>query len=78
MGGQVLHDIQRLNIRDLKISCLIRDAEKAGVVSAAYPHVNIVQGGFDDTEIIEAEAEAADIVLSMLTWKPLIVTVLTT
>lgn len=41
----------------------MRTQEKADKVKKAYPNVNIVLGGLDDSELLEKEAAKADIVL---------------
>lgn len=41
---------------------------KARIVKEHYPFVEIVSGDLDDTQILEAESEKADIVLSMLSF----------
>ncbi|KAJ5753481.1 uncharacterized protein N7511_007634 [Penicillium nucicola] len=62
VGGQVLHSLQQSNPK-YDISALVRDAEKASKVSAAYPKVCIVLADLDNTKVIEDEARNADIVI---------------
>jgi hypothetical protein len=45
------------------VSCLVRDPSKASIISKAYPAARTVIGDLDSTDLIEKEAEKADIVL---------------
>lgn len=45
-----------------KISCLIRDHEKAKQLSNSYPDVRIVEGDLDDVHLVEEEARRVDVV----------------
>lgn len=44
-------------------SALVRSSEKANQVKAQYPNIRIVLGDLDDSDILERESAAADIVL---------------
>lgn len=48
---------------DWEYTCLIRSKEKAAIVKQAYPAVRIVLGDLDASDVLEAEAAQADIVL---------------
>jgi hypothetical protein len=43
----------------------VRDSHAAETISQAYPKVRTVVGDLDDSELVEREAEKANIVLSM-------------
>jgi hypothetical protein len=45
----------------LKVTALLRNANQE--FTERYPHISIVKGTFDDSEIIEKAAEDADIVI---------------
>ncbi|KAL4879334.1 putative nucleoside-diphosphate-sugar epimerase [Aspergillus karnatakaensis] len=49
---------------DWEISALVRDREKAKVISTHFPAVRVVHGSLDDTDILERESRAADVVLN--------------
>lgn len=66
VGGDVLHRLQRSSLAKSHLACLVRDASKANILSETYPDINIVQGGLDDSELVEQEARKADVVLSLL------------
>jgi uncharacterized protein YbjT (DUF2867 family) len=65
VGGQVLHALQQSNTK-YDISVLVRDAEKASKVSAAYRQVCIVLADLDNSKVIEDEARKANVVIREL------------
>ena len=67
IGGDYLHIISQKH-RDWNVAALVRDPVKARIVKEHYPFVEIVLGDLDDTQVLEAESEKADIVLSMLSF----------
>lgn len=66
VGGDVLHRLQQSSLAKAHIACLVRDASDAKELSGTYPGIEIVQGGLDDSELVEQEARKADVVLSLL------------
>jgi N-acetyl-gamma-glutamylphosphate reductase len=56
---------------DWQISALIRSQEKAAQVASKYPHIRIVIGDLDSSDLIEKEVQDADIVFSMSTYSSL-------
>ena len=53
---------------DYEYRCLVRSQDKADKVRKAYPNLNlhVVLGGLDDSQLLEDEAEKADVVLRKL------------
>ncbi|KAJ6002570.1 hypothetical protein N7451_005117 [Penicillium sp. IBT 35674x] len=68
IGGQVLHTLQSTH-PEYECFALLRDSEKAAVVSKAYPRVHVVLGDLDSTSLIEEEARQADVVINAATYK---------
>ena len=66
VGGDVLYRLQQSSVVKSQLTCLVRDASKAKQLSATYPDVEIIQGGLDDSDLVEQEAKKADVVLSPL------------
>ncbi|KEY64907.1 hypothetical protein S7711_03899, partial [Stachybotrys chartarum IBT 7711] len=64
IGGQVLREVTRSH-PEYRFTALVRDAQKAADISAAYGSVTTVIGSLDDDDIIEREASKADIVLNL-------------
>ncbi|KAL4762439.1 uncharacterized protein BDW70DRAFT_166901 [Aspergillus foveolatus] len=62
IGGEVLHALDNTH-PEYEIAALIRSAEKASKVVAAYPRVKVISGNLDDTSIIEEQAKKSDIVI---------------
>ncbi|RDW67344.1 uncharacterized protein DSM5745_09210 [Aspergillus mulundensis] len=62
IGGEVLHALQHAH-PDYEIAALVRSAEKAGRVVAAYPRVRVVSGDLDNTSLVEEEARRSDVVI---------------
>lgn len=62
IGGEVLYCLQHTH-PDYEIAALIRDSEKAGRVSAAFPKVQVVLGDLDNSGLIEQESQKANIVI---------------
>lgn len=48
---------------DWDYTCLVRTEDKAKKVKEAYPSANVVLGDLDASDILEAQAAQADIVL---------------
>lgn len=67
IGGEVLYSLQKIH-PDYEISALIRDSEKAGRVSAAFPKVRVVLGDLDNSELIEQESYKANVVIRESTY----------
>lgn len=63
LGGEVLYSIKHSSFGDVHIVCLVRDASKGEEIIKAYPDVEIVQGDLDSSEVLEREAQQADVVL---------------
>jgi hypothetical protein len=61
-----VYALTELNISNLSLSCLVRDASKAKAVQDVFPDIGIVQGSLDDLDLIQSQAEAADVVLREL------------
>ncbi|KAJ5556325.1 hypothetical protein N7494_000240 [Penicillium frequentans] len=68
IGGQVLHTLQSTH-PEYECYVLLRDSDKAAVVSKAYPRVHVVLGDLDSTSLIEEEARQADVVINAATYK---------
>lgn len=64
IAGDALHALYAA-YPDWDYTCLIRGKEKAEQVKKAYPAVRIVLGDLDASDVLEAEAAQADIVLRM-------------
>ncbi|EAU32026.1 conserved hypothetical protein [Aspergillus terreus NIH2624] len=62
IGGDVL-SVLATKYPEFSISALIRSPEKAQQVQAQFPSVRIVHGGLDNSDLLEKESAAADIVL---------------
>ncbi|KAL4814711.1 hypothetical protein BDW67DRAFT_186509 [Aspergillus spinulosporus] len=62
IGGEVLHALDNTH-PEYEIAALIRSAEKASKVVAAFPRVKVVSGDLDDTSVIEEEAKKSDVVI---------------
>ncbi|KAL4737750.1 hypothetical protein BDV11DRAFT_216430 [Aspergillus similis] len=62
IGGEVLHALDNTH-REYEIAALIRSAEKASKVLAAYPRVKVVSGNLDDASVIEEEVKKSDVVI---------------
>lgn len=62
IGGDVLAELMREH-PDWHVSCLVRSKKKGERLLARYPEVSIVYGSNDSTNLIEAEAEKADVVI---------------
>ncbi|KAL4893259.1 hypothetical protein BDV59DRAFT_201848 [Aspergillus ambiguus] len=62
IGGDAL-SVLATQYPDLAISVLVRSAGKSKEVQAKFPSVRIVQGGLDDSKLLEKESADADIVL---------------
>ncbi|KAB8258666.1 hypothetical protein BDV32DRAFT_151112 [Aspergillus pseudonomiae] len=64
IGGDAWHAItQKYPSCVARTSCLVRMKEKGDQVLARYPSIHLVYGDLDNTELIEAEASKADIIL---------------
>lgn len=50
---------------EYEYAALVRKQDKADVVKKAYPHIRIVLGGLDDSDLLKEEAAKADVVLRM-------------
>ncbi|KAI1827908.1 nucleoside-diphosphate-sugar epimerase [Xylaria intraflava] len=62
IGGEALYSVLRAH-PDFEFTLLVRNEEKAKLVSAQYPTVKFVYGNLDDSAVIEKAAAAADIVI---------------
>ncbi|KAJ5716386.1 hypothetical protein N7493_008297 [Penicillium malachiteum] len=61
IGGDGLYAIANAH-PDWELSALVRNKEKAAVVSSKYPKIRVVHGDLDSSDIIEEEVKKADIV----------------
>ena len=48
---------------DYRITCLVRNSEKGAQVASQHSNVRLVYGDLSSTEVLEAEAKEADVVL---------------
>ncbi|KAI0882238.1 NAD(P)-binding protein [Annulohypoxylon maeteangense] len=62
IGGDALYSLVKAH-PDYEFTLLVRNEERGKPVAAAYPKARLVYGSLDDTNIIEKEAAAADIVI---------------
>ncbi|TDZ40289.1 Uncharacterized protein C8035_v003640 [Colletotrichum spinosum] len=62
VGGDAFYTLYEKH-PEYDYSLLVRTEERAGVVRKAYPNVRIVIGSNSDSEILEEEAAAADVVI---------------
>ncbi|CZT17930.1 related to nucleoside-diphosphate-sugar epimerase [Ramularia collo-cygni] len=62
IAGDALHVLNNAH-PEYEYTALVRSQEKADKVKSAYPKINIVLGGLDDSSLLEEEASKADIVL---------------
>jgi hypothetical protein len=49
----------------VQIVALVRDQAKVKQLEELYPNIKTILGDLDNTELVQAEAEASDIVLRM-------------
>lgn len=63
IGGQVLHTISSTH-PEYEIAVLLRNSEKAAIVSKQYPGVRVALGDLDSLDLIEEEARQATVVVS--------------
>ncbi|KAJ5805861.1 uncharacterized protein N7503_003463 [Penicillium pulvis] len=61
IGGDGLYAIANAH-PDWELSALVRNKDKAAVLSSKYPKIRVVHGDLDSTDIIEEEVKKADIV----------------
>ncbi|KAI0205383.1 nucleoside-diphosphate-sugar epimerase [Astrocystis sublimbata] len=61
-GGDALYALHQAH-PDFEFTLLVRNEERAKLVSGQYPNAKFVYGGLDDSEVIENAAAAADIVV---------------
>ncbi|KAJ5087768.1 hypothetical protein N7456_011384 [Penicillium angulare] len=61
IGGDGLYAVANAH-PDWEFAALIRNKEKAAVVSSKYPKIRVVHGDLDSADIIEEEVKKADIV----------------
>ncbi|KAJ5933805.1 hypothetical protein N7454_006134 [Penicillium verhagenii] len=61
IGGDGLYAISNAH-PDWELSALVRNKDKAAVLSSRYPKIRIVHGDLDSSDIIEEEVKKADIV----------------
>ncbi|KAJ5986511.1 hypothetical protein N7451_010876 [Penicillium sp. IBT 35674x] len=61
IGGDGLYAIAHAH-PDWELSALVRNKDKAAVLSSKYPKIRVVHGDLDSTDIIEEEVKKADIV----------------
>lgn len=64
MGGDFLNAF--LGVRpsyESSFACLVRSQDRGKNLSSAYPGIKIVYGTLDDSDVLEAEAAKADIIL---------------
>lgn len=63
IGGDALYAIIQAH-PDYEVACLVRNSDKGAQIASQYPNVRLVYGSLDDVELLEGEAQKADIVLS--------------
>lgn len=63
IGGDALYAIIQAH-PDYEVTCLVRNSDKGAQIASQYPNVKLVYGSLDDVELLEGEAQKADIVLS--------------
>ncbi|KAH7486972.1 Uncharacterized protein HZ326_4282 [Fusarium oxysporum f. sp. albedinis] len=61
IGGDVLSAIVEAH-PDYEITCLARNAEKAGLLNSRYPFLSTIVGDLDDSHLLAEQAVKADIV----------------
>ncbi|OTB04407.1 hypothetical protein M426DRAFT_154019 [Hypoxylon sp. CI-4A] len=62
IGGDALYSLVKAH-PEYEFTLLVRNEERGKPVAAAYPEARLVYGTLDDTDVIEKEAAAADIVV---------------
>ncbi|TGJ85975.1 hypothetical protein E0Z10_g2776 [Xylaria hypoxylon] len=62
IGGEALYSLYQAH-PDFEYTLLVRNEEKAKLVSGQYPNAKFVYGNLDDSDVIEKAAAAADIVV---------------
>lgn len=65
IGGDGLYAISNAH-PDWELSALVRNKDKAAVLSSKYPKIRVVHGDLDSSDIIEEEVKKADIVFRRL------------
>jgi N-acetyl-gamma-glutamylphosphate reductase len=63
IGGDALYEITQAH-PDYEITALVRNSDKGAKVAKVYPKIRLVYGDLDSSDLITAEAQKADIVLS--------------
>ncbi|GAB7359815.1 hypothetical protein MBLNU230_g6983t1 [Neophaeotheca triangularis] len=63
IGGDALYQLHTEHGDKLEYAVLVRTQDKADKVKTAYPNVEIVLGGLDDSDLLEEQAAKADIVI---------------
>lgn len=63
IGGSTLHHVTASH-PDYDITCLVRNSDKGSQIASQYPSAHLVYGDLDNGDLLEKEAEKADIVLS--------------
>jgi translation initiation factor IF-1 len=48
---------------DYDITCLVRNSDKGAQIASQYSRVRLVYGDLDSAELLEEEAQKADIIL---------------
>lgn len=62
IGGEALYSISKAH-PDFEFTLLVRNEEKAKLVSGQYPNAKFVYGSLEDSDVIEKAAAATDIVV---------------
>ncbi|CAG8970805.1 hypothetical protein HYALB_00001592 [Hymenoscyphus albidus] len=62
IGGDLFYALEKAH-PDYEYTAIVRNSEKGAPVAAAYPKVRLVYGTLDDSELLEKESAAADIVI---------------
>ncbi|KAI0490940.1 nucleoside-diphosphate-sugar epimerase [Xylaria cf. heliscus] len=62
IGGEALYSLSQAH-PDFEFTLLVRNEEKAKLVSSQYPNAKFAYGSLEDSEVIEKAAAAADIVV---------------
>ncbi|KAL8995817.1 MAG: hypothetical protein Q9169_004537 [Polycauliona sp. 2 TL-2023] len=62
IGGDALYQLMRSETQ-YEVAALVRNSEKGAQVASQYPDIRLVYGDLDSSEVLDEEAQKADIVL---------------
>jgi hypothetical protein len=64
IGGDILYALEKAH-PEYHYTAIVRDATRGATVASLYPHIHLVYGTLEDSELLEQESSRADIVIRM-------------